>query len=117
MRETIALASTSLGTLICFLIPLVKSVKAKNKPTVLNKITASLQQLIAEAKSFTVYSGAKKEHATSKANGYALNNKILYNRQTVTDKAENREALNKRFNIGDETTRVNKYYIVTFTRI
>ncbi len=102
IKEIIAIASACLGllaTVTGFMIPLVKNVKAKNKLTALNKLTTTLQSLIVDAETFTNFTGAeKKEYVMTKANRYAMENKIPYDEQAVSDKVEDLVALSKEVN-------------------
>lgn len=102
IKEIITIASACLGllaTITGFMIPLVKNVKAKNKLTALNKLTTTLQSLIVDAEAFTNFTGAeKKEYVMTKANRYAMENKIPYDEQAVSDKVEDLVALSKEVN-------------------
>ena len=120
IKEIITIASACLGllaTITGFLIPLVKNVKAKNKLTALNKLTTTLQSLIVDAEAFTNFTGAeKKEYVMTKANRYAMENKIPYDEQAVSDKVEDLVALSKEVNKRDSTS-VTKQENVTSIRI
>lgn len=102
IKEIITIASACLGliaTATGFLIPLVKNVKAKNKLTALNKLTAALQSLIVDAETFTNFTGAeKKEYVMTKANRYAIEHKIPYDEAAVSEKVEDMVALSKEVN-------------------
>lgn len=116
LKEIITIASACLGllaTVTGFLIPLVKNVKAKNKLTALNKLTATLQSLIVDAEAFVNFSGAeKKAYVMTKANRYAMDNKIPYDEQAVSDKVENLVALSKEVNKRNAAT-VNGETVMT----
>lgn len=103
IKEFITIVSAAFGllaTMTGFLIPLVKNVKAKNKLTALNKLTTVLQSLIIEAEKFVNFSGEeKKAYVLTNANRYALENKILFDKQSVNDKVEELVALSKAVNI------------------
>ncbi len=105
IKEIITIASACLGliaTITGFLIPLVKNVKAKNKLTALNKLTTTLQAFIVDAETFTNFTGAeKKEYVMTKVNRYAMENKIPYDEQAVSDKVEEIVALSKEVNKRD----------------
>lgn len=120
IKEIITIASACLGliaTITGFLIPLVKNVKAKNKLTALNKLTTTLQSFIMDAETFTNFTGAeKKEYVMTKANRYAMENKIPYDEQAVSDKVEDLVALSKEVNKRDSTS-VTKQENVTSIRI
>ena len=96
-----------------FLIPLVKNVKAKNKLVALNKLTSTLQTLIIEAEEFTNFTGTeKKEYVMTKANRYAIKNKIPFDEQLVSDKVEDLVALSKEVNVGKRSTQVAQSDVV-----
>lgn len=122
LKQIITIASACVGllaTITGFLIPLVKNVKAKNKLSALNKLTNVLQSLIVEAEKFTNFSGEeKKAYVLTKANRYALNNKILFDEQDVSCKVEELVALSKNVNVREtqntvltNTTQKDKYKI------
>lgn len=115
IKEIITIASACLGliaTATGFLIPLVKNVKAKNKLTALNKLSTTLQAFIVDAETFTNFTGAeKKEYVMTKANRYAIENKIPYDEQAVSDKVEEIVALSKEVNKRGTVSTVSKEYI------
>ena len=121
IKEIITIASACLGliaTATGFLIPLVKNVKAKNKLTALNKLSTTLQAFIVDAETFTNFSGAeKKEYVMTKANRYAIENKIPYDEQAVSDKVEEIVALSKEVNKRGTVSTVSKESQVTSIRI
>ena len=102
IKQIITIASACVGllaTITGFLIPLVKNVKAKNKLTALNKLSTTLQSLIIDAEAFTNFTGAeKKEYVMTKANRYAIEHKIPYDEQAVSEKVEDMVALSKEVN-------------------
>ncbi len=120
IKEIITIASACLGllaTITGFLIPLVKNVKAKNRLTALNKLTTTLQSLIIDAETFSNFTGAeKKEYVMTKANRYAIEHKIPYDEQAVSDKVENLVALSKEVNKRDSVS-ATKQENVTSIRI
>ncbi|MCM1289485.1 MAG: hypothetical protein NC132_02395 [Corallococcus sp.] len=111
LKEIITVASACLGliaTATGFLIPLVKNVKAKNRLAALNKFTAALQTLIVDAETFAGFTGEeKKAYVMTKANRYALDNKIPYDEHAVSNRVEELVALSKQVNTG-ETKSVNE---------
>lgn len=121
IKEIITIASACLGliaTATGFLIPLVKNVKAKNKLTALNKLSTTLQAFIVDAETFTNFSGAeKKEYVMTKANRYAIENKIPYDEQAVSDKVEEIVSLSKEVNKRGTVSTVSKESQVTSIRI
>ena len=121
IKEIITIASACLGliaTATGFLIPLVKNVKAKNKLTALNKLSTTLQAFIVDAETFTNFTGAeKKEYVMTKANRYAIENKIPYDDQAISDKVEEIVALSKEVNKRGTVSTVSKESQVTSIRI
>ena len=121
IKEIITIASACLGliaTATGFLIPLVKNVKAKNKLTALNKLSTKLQAFIVDAETFTNFTGAeKKEYVMTKANRYAIENKIPYDEQAISDKVEEIVALSKEVNKRGTVSTVSKESQVTSIRI
>lgn len=102
VEEIMTIISACIGllaTITGFLIPLVRSVKAKNRLIAINKLTTELQTLIIEAEAFVNFSGEeKKEYVMTKANRYAIDNKIPYNEQDVDKKIEDLVTLSKEVN-------------------
>ena len=88
-----------IATLTGFLIPLVKNVKAKNKLKSLNKLSVALQAFVVEAEQRVNFTGEeKKQFVLTKANRYALDNKIPFNEQSVEGEIESLVALSKSVN-------------------
>lgn len=121
IKEIITIASACLGllaTVTGFLIPLVKNVKAKNKLTALNKLSTTLQAFIVDAEAFTNFTGAeKKEYVMTKANRYAIENKIPYDEKAVSNKVEEIVALSKEVNKRETVSFASKESSVTSIRI
>lgn len=121
IKEIITIVSACLGliaTATGFLIPLVKNVKAKNKLTALNKLTTTLQTLIVDAETFTNFTGAeKKEYVMTKANRYAIEHKIPYDENAVSEKVEDMVALSKEVNKRDSKSTTAKENTTTSLRI
>ena len=121
IKEIITIASACLGliaTATGFLIPLVKNVKAKNKLTALNKLSTTLQAFIVDAETFTNFTGAeKKEYVMTKANRYAIENKIPYDEQAISDKVEEIVAVSTEVNKRGTVSTVSKESQVTSSRI
>lgn len=121
IKEIITIISACLGliaTATGFIIPLVKNVKAKNKLTALNRLSTTLQSLIVDAEAFTNFSGEeKKEYVMTKANRYAIENKIPYDEQSVSDKVEEMVALSKEVNKRDTKRTTVKENSATSLRI
>ncbi len=104
LEQIITIASAGVGllaTVTGFLIPLVKNVKAKNRLTALNKLSALLNSLIVEAEQFANFTGAeKKQYVLTKANRYALENNIPFEESTVDAEIEKIVKLSKNVNVG-----------------
>lgn len=115
LEQIIAVASAGVGllaTLTGFLIPLVKSVKAKNKLMALKRLSSVLQSLIMDAEQFVNFSGEeKKEYVLTKANRYAIENNIPFDESAVDNEIEKIVNLSKNVNVGlrtASTTNVNQ---------
>lgn len=121
IKEIITVISACLGLVVTvtgFLIPLVKSVRAKSRLTALNKLTSTLQSLIVDAEGFTNFTGAeKKEYVMTKANRYAIENKIPYDEQSVSDRVEDMVALSKEVNKRGTKSATSKESTPTSLRI
>ncbi len=125
IKEIITIVSACLGllaTAIGFLIPLVKNIKAKNKLTAVKKITSTLQSLIIDAEAFVNFTGTeKKEYVMTKANRYAIDNKIPYNEADISEKIEELISLSKEVNKRESTSvspaPVQESKVVTSIRI
>lgn len=125
LREIITIISASLGliaTIIGFLIPLVKNIKAKNKLVAIKKLTSTLQSLIIDAEAFVNFTGTeKKEYVMTKANRFAIENKITYNEADVSEKIEELICLSKEVNKRESTSvspaPVQESKVVTSIRI
>ena len=64
IEEIITIITAALGLIITitgFLIPLVKSTKAKKSLVAVNKLTGALQNMVIEAEKFVNYSGEEKK--------------------------------------------------------
>lgn len=107
IERIITIVSACLGliaTAIGFLIPLVKNVKTKNRLSAVKKLTDTLHSLIIEAETFVNFSGAeKKEYVMTKANRYAIDNKIPYNEADVSEKIEDLISISKEVNKREST--------------
>lgn len=125
LREIITIISASLGlfaTIIGFLIPLIKNIKAKNKLVAIKKLTSTLQSLIIDAEAFVNFSGEeKKEYVLTKANRFAIDNKIPYNEADISEKIEKLICLSKEVNKRESTSvspaPVQESKVVTSIRI
>ncbi len=107
IKEIITIVSACLGliaTAIGFLIPLVKNIKTKNRLSAIKKLTTTLQLLIIEAEAFVNFTGTeKKEYVLTKANRFAIDNKIPYNETDVSEKIEELISLSKEVNKREST--------------
>lgn len=107
IEEIITIISAALGLIITitgFLIPLVKSTKAKKSLIAENKLTGALQNMVIEAEKFVNYSGEeKKQYVMTKAYKYAVENKIPYDENAVSEKIEDLVALSKQVNVKTAT--------------
>lgn len=114
IKEIATVVSTCIGiiaTISGLVIPLVKNVKAKHKLTALNKFASVLQNLISDAECFTNFTGAeKKEYVLTKANRYAIENKMDFDEEAISAKIEELVDLSKKVNAkptGDNATDKN----------
>lgn len=107
IEEIITIISAALGLIITitgFLIPLIKSTKAKKSLIAVNKLTGALQNMVIEAEKFVNYSGEeKKQYVMTKAYKYAVENKIPYDENAVSEKIEDLVALSKQVNVKTAT--------------
>lgn len=107
IEEIITIITAALGLIITitgFLIPLVKSTKAKKSLVAVNKLTGALQNMVIEAEKFVNYSGEeKKQYVMTKAYKYAVENKIPYDENAVSEKIEDLVALSKQVNVKTAT--------------
>lgn len=107
IEEIITIITAALGLIITitgFLIPLVKSTKAKKSLIAVNKLTGALQNMVIEAEKFVNYSGEeKKQYVMTKAYKYAVENKIPYDENAVSEKIEDLVALSKQVNVKTAT--------------
>lgn len=121
LDQILMIALKCLGYIITitgFLIPLVKNVKAKNKLIAINKLATVIQGFIVEAEEHSNYTGAeKKEYVMTKTNRYAIENKIPYDEQAVSDKVEEMVALSKEVNVREHNTQVEETNGVSSIRI
>lgn len=107
IEEIITIISAALGLIITitgFWIPLIKSTKAKKSLIAVNKLTGALQNMVIEAEKFVNYSGEeKKQYVMTKAYKYAVENKIPYDENAVSEKIEDLVALSKQVNVKTAT--------------
>ena len=102
IEKIITISSTALGfvaTVIGLLIPLVKNIKTKNRLSAIKKLTSTLQSLIIDAEAFVNFTGTeKKEYVMTKANRYAIENRIPFYEQDVSEKIEDLIKISKEVN-------------------
>lgn len=112
LEQIITIASAGVGllaTITGFLIPLVKNVKAKNKLMALNQLSTLLKSLIVEAEQFVNFTGEeKKEYVLTKANRYALENKIPFDESTIDEEIEKMVKLSKNVNVRSSNNSVTE---------
>lgn len=98
----ISIASAALGLLITtvtFLSKFVTNAKAKKAMENIVKIGNAVIPYIEEAETFVHYSGEeKKQYVLTKANMFAIENKIKFNEQAVSEKIEELVTLTKQVN-------------------
>jgi hypothetical protein len=103
----LSLAGTSLGlfiTVLTFVMKTIKSVKAKKALEQAIKIGNAVLPFIREAEKFTSYTGLeKKAYVMTKANQFALSNRIPFKEIQVSEKIEELVALTKQVNIKSTT--------------
>lgn len=86
-------------TFLSFIIPLVKNSKAKKILETSVKIAEAVQPYIIEAEKFINYTGEeKKSFVMTKANQYAIDNKLKFNVEEVSKQVETLVALTKQVN-------------------
>jgi len=98
----ISISCTALGflaTAVTFITRFVKSVKERKKAQDLIKLCDALAPFIAQAESFLNYSGKeKKEFVLTKANQFAIENKIVFDTKLVNEKIEELVRLTREVN-------------------
>jgi len=92
-------AAGFLATAITFIARFVKSTKERKKAQDLAKLCDALMPFIARAESFLNYTGLeKKEFVMTKANQFAIDNKITFNNNLVNEKIEELVRLTREVN-------------------
>lgn len=98
----ISVAGAALGllvTTVTFLAKFIKNAKAKKVAENIIKIGNAMIPYIQEAESYVHYSGEeKKEYVMTKANQYAIENGIAFDKQAVSAKVEELIKLTKEVN-------------------
>jgi len=98
----ISVSCTALGflaTAVTFIARFIKSAKDKKTAQDFNRLCDTLMPLIRKAESFVHYTGLeKKEYALTKANQFAIENKILFDTKLVGEKIEELVRLTREVN-------------------
>jgi hypothetical protein len=88
-----------LATSVTFLVKFIKSAKAKKIAENVIKICAAVVPLIEQAERFSDYSGEeKKEFVMTKANQFAIDNGMPFDKALVSEKVEELVDLSKQIN-------------------
>lgn len=96
-------AITALAGLLTFLIPFVKSAKAKKALETAKKIAESVQPCIVEAEAFVNYTGEeKKAYVMTKANNFAIANGLEFDADKISTLIDNIVELTKKVNQRDK---------------
>lgn len=107
LEVIISLAGTMIGlsiTALTFLMKYIKNKKAKRIAEQLVMIGDAVLPLIREAEKFTGYTGAeKKTYVMTKANQYAINQKINFDEKQVGEKVEELVELTNQVNVKNKT--------------
>lgn len=105
----LSVAGTALGllvTTVTFLSQFIKNAKAKKAAENVVKICNVVIPYIQEAEAFVNYSGEeKKQYVMTKANRFAIENKIPFDEAAVSERVEEMVALTKQVNASSETRR------------
>lgn len=101
-KEWLPITSALFGiitTAIGLLIPFVKNKKAIKRLKTALTIAQAVQPFIVEAEKFVHYSGEEKlAYVVTKANQYAIENKLKFEKQDVVEQIENLISLTKNVN-------------------
>jgi len=99
----LSLIGTTLGlaiTVLTFIIRSVRNSKVKKSLEQAVKIGNAVLPFVREAEKFTSFSGAeKKAYVMTKANQFAIQNKILFSEELVSQKVEELVELTKQVNV------------------
>jgi len=105
----ISLAGTILGlvlTVVTFIVKWVRSARARRGLEQAVKIGNAVQAFIREAEKFTAFSGEqKKAFVMTKANQFAIDNRIAFRENQISNKIEELVALTRQVNFRDSTVR------------
>ena len=99
----LSLCGTILGlaiTIAAFIFKWIRNTKAKKNLEQMVKVGNAVLPFIREAEKFAAYSGAeKKAYVMTKANQFAIENRIAFNEQQISDKIEEIVNLTKQINV------------------
>lgn len=102
LQIILSFTGTVLGlliTIITFIVKFVRSAKAKRGLEQTLKVSNAVLSFIREAEKFTAFSGEeKKAFVMTKACQYAINNKIKFFEEDISEKVEELVALTKQVN-------------------
>ena len=106
IQEILTLIGSILPLLIAFLTFLVKFIKNEKAKKVLNctlKLAETIQPLIVEAEKFTHFSGEeKKQYVLTKANQFAIDNKLKFDQEKVSAMIDELVETTKKVNMRDK---------------
>lgn len=102
IQALLSITGTAVGllvTTVTFLYKFITNAKAKKAAENVINICEAIIPYIEQAETYTAYSGAeKKEYVMTKANQFAIKNKIRFNETAVSQKIEEFIALTKQVN-------------------
>lgn len=102
LQIILSFAGTVLGllvTILTFFVKFVRSAKAKRGLEQTLKVSDAVLSFIREAEKFTAFSGEeKKAFVMTKACQYAINNKIKFSEEDISEKVEELVALTRQVN-------------------
>lgn len=102
----ITLASSVIPVLIAFFTFLIKFIKNEKAKKVLNgmlKVSEAIQSLTVAAEKFTNFSGEeKKQYVLTKVNQFAIDNKIKFDQEKVSQMIDELVATTKKVNMRDK---------------
>ena len=101
----LSIAATVLGlvvTTLTFLTKFIKNARAKKALEDINNVSGELMPLISRAEDFIHFSGAeKKEYVLTKANQFAIENGINFDKEEISQKIEELVQLSRQVNKRD----------------
>lgn len=109
VQEILTLIGSMLPLLIAFLTFLVKFIKNEKAKKILNctlELSKAIQPLIVEAEKFTHFSGEeKKQYVLTKANQFAIDNRIKFDQEKVSQMIDEYVETTKKVNMRDKDKR------------